>query len=245
MDAGSLSLVVVGLALLAGLLTTLSPCVLPVLPMVAASATSRSRWGLPAMALGIATTFTLVGVTLARSGSLLGLDDRMLRLGAGVLMALLGAALLVPAAQRFMEAGLQRVGSFGGNAAARVHSDHPAAQLGIGVLMGVAWSPCVGPTLGAAIGLAASGGSASSAAAVMAVFSLGAVLPLMAVGLLGRSLLVRHRARLAQAGDVGRKLMGGSLLVVGVLVLTGLDKALEAWLLGLAPTWLVELTTRF
>jgi cytochrome c biogenesis protein CcdA len=103
----------------------------------------------------------------------------------------------------------------------------------------------VGPTLGAAIGLAASGGSASSAATVMAVFSLGAVLPLMAVGLLGRSLLVRHRARLAQAGDVGRKLMGGSLLVVGVLVLTGLDKALEAWLLGLAPTWLVGLTTRF
>lgn len=245
MGTESLSLIVAGLALLAGLLTTLSPCVLPVLPMVAASATSRSRWGLPAMALGIAATFTAVGVTLARSGSLLGLDDRALRFGAGALMAALGAALLVSAVQRFIEAGLQRIGSIGGNAAARVQSDHPAAQLGIGVLMGVAWSPCVGPTLGAAIGLAASGGSTSDAAIVMAIFSLGAVLPLMLVGLLGRAALLRHRGRLVKAGDLGRKLMGGSLLVIGVLVLTGLDKALEAWLLDQAPSWLVELTTRF
>lgn len=245
MEAEGLNPVVGGLALLAGLLTTLSPCVLPVLPMVAASATSRSRWGLPAMALGIAATFTAVGLTLARSGSLLGLDERALRFGAGALMAVLGAALLIPAAQRWMEAGLQRIGSIGGNAAARVQSDHPAAQLGVGVLMGVAWSPCVGPTLGAAIGLAASGGSTADAAVVMAIFSLGAVLPLVLVGLLGRAALLRHRGRLARAGDVGRQLMGASLLVIGALVLTGLDKALEAWLLDLAPTWLVELTTRF
>ncbi len=239
------SLLVAGFALLAGLLTTLSPCVLPVLPMIAASATSHSRWGLPAMALGIALTFTAVGVTLARGGSLLGLDDRALRFGAGALMAVLGLALVLPVAQRAMATGLQRLGSLGGNAAARVQSDHPAAQLGIGLLMGVAWSPCVGPTLGAAIGLAASGGSVSAAATVMAIFSIGAVLPMMLVGLLGRGLLQRHRARLGQASELGRKLMGGSLLLVGLLVLTGLDKALEAWLLDLAPAWLIGLTTRF
>jgi len=244
-DPQGITLVTAGLALLAGLLTTLSPCVLPVLPMVAASATSRSRWGLPAMALGLALTFTVVGVTLARSGSMLGLDDRSLRLGAGILMVTLGLALLVPRAQRAMEGLLQRLGNVGGNAAARVQSDHPAAQLGVGVLMGAAWSPCVGPTLGAAIGLAASGGSTTNAAVVMAIFSTGAVLPLMLVGFLGRELLLRNRQGLARAGELGRQLMGASLLVIGVLVVTGLDKALEARLLDLAPEWLVALTTRF
>ncbi len=245
MDPQGVTLVAAGLALLAGLLTTLSPCVLPVLPMVAASATTRSRWGLPAMALGLALTFTVVGVTLARGSSVLGLDDRSVRVGAGVLMAALGLALLLPPAQRAMEAFLQRVGNVGGNAAARIRSDHPAAQLGVGVLMGAAWSPCVGPTLGAAIGLAASGGSATHAAVVMAIFSLGAVLPLMLVGFLGRGLLQRNRQRLTRVGEVGRQLMGASLLVVGILVLTGFDKMLEAWLLGLTPDWLVALTTRY
>jgi hypothetical protein len=99
--------------------------------------------------------------------------------------------------------------------------------------------------VGAAIGLAASGGSATHAAVVMAIFSLGAVLPLMLVGFLGRGLLQRNRQRLTRVGEVGRQLMGASLLVVGILVLTGFDKMLEAWLLGLTPDWLVALTTRY
>jgi cytochrome c biogenesis protein CcdA len=236
-------LTTLGLAFLAGLVTMLSPCVLPLLPVVAVSAGSRSRWGVIALAVGMALAYTVIGVTLASSGQLLGMDDRGLRFGAGVLMIGFAAVLL----STRLQAGLARAtgvaGAAGGNALTHVRSDHPAAQFAVGGLLGVAWSPCVGPTLGAAIALAASGGGSSGAAIVMSVFGVAAVLPLILAGLLGRGLL--HRARLLRAGDVGRRLMGWSLLLVGALVVSGLDKRLEAWLLDASPAWLVEFTTRF
>jgi len=234
-----------GLAFVAGLLTTLSPCVLPVLPMVAASATGRSRWGLFTLIAGLALTFTVIGVALASSGQLFGLDDRSLRPAAGGLLTVIGLILLSTRLRDALARVTGALGNAGGNALTRIRSDHPAAQFGVGMLMGVAWSPCVGPTLGAAIGLAASGGGTPGAAMVMSVFSVAAVLPLALVGLLGRGLFERHRQSMLRAGDSGRKLMGWSLLAIGLLVVTGIDKWLEAQFLVWMPEWLVALTTRY
>jgi cytochrome c-type biogenesis protein len=89
-----LSAVALGLAFLAGLLTTLSPCVLPILPMIAAAATGRHPLGLVALAAGIAFAFTAVGVAVAAGGQLVGLDERHLRTGAGALMAVVGLMLI-------------------------------------------------------------------------------------------------------------------------------------------------------
>jgi len=234
-----------GLAFLAGLVTTLSPCVLPLLPIVAASATGRSRWGLVALALGLIIAFTTVGVAVSSTGQLLGLHERTLRTVAGLLMLVFGALLLSPHAQAWFTRLSTRLGNAGHQGAARIQSDHPAAQLAVGVLMGVAWSPCVGPTLGAAIALAAQGGGVAEATVVMTVFSFAAVIPLALAGLASRQLFLRHRSRMADIGRIGRWVMGLALIVIGALVLTGLDKQMEAALLNMAPDWLLELTTRF
>lgn len=245
MDGFDIGAATLGLSLLAGLLTTLSPCVLPILPMVAASATGRSRWGLPAMALGLALAFTTVGVVLARGGEVLGLDERTLRLLAGCLMLALGIALLWNRLQERLSSLLAGAGSVGGTALAKIRSEHPLAQFGVGALLGLAWSPCVGPTLGAAIALAATGEGSGQAAVVMAVFSLGAVTPLMAAGLLSRGAFARLRERAQRSAGWGRRVMGVSLVVIGTLVVSGLDKQLEAWLLDIGPAWLSDLTVRF
>jgi uncharacterized protein YdbL (DUF1318 family) len=79
----------------------------------------------------------------------------------------------------------------------------------------------------------------------MSVFSVGAVLPLVAAGLLSRQAFARLRDRALSAGSVGKTVMGASLLLVGALVLSGLDKALETWLLDVGPSWLTELSVRF
>lgn len=241
----SLSAATLGLAGLAGLLTTLSPCVLPVLPLVAASATGRSRWGLFTLALGLALSFTTIGVVVTRSGALFGLDERTLRGVAGGLMLVFGAVLLLPPLQNAMERLTARLGELGGRGAMRIHSDHPVAQFAVGALMGVAWSPCVGPTLGAAIALAASGRDLGEVSAVMLVFSFAAVLPLIALGAASRSWFGRHHQRAARFGQIGRRIMGVALLLIGLAVLTGFDKHVETWLLELTPDWLVALTTRF
>ncbi|MGY6517928.1 MAG: cytochrome c biogenesis CcdA family protein [Lysobacteraceae bacterium] len=240
-----IGIAVLGLAFLAGLVTTLSPCVLPILPLIASAATGRHPLGLPALAAGLALAFTLVGVTVASTGHLLGIDERSLRTGAGVLMLVVGLVLVASPLQAAFTRVSAGVGNAGQGLMARIRSDHPAAQFALGTVMGVAWSPCVGPTLGAAIALAAGGSGIGESALVMATFSVAAVVPLTAAGLASRSVFARNRERLARAGRIGRVVMGWSLLLVGSLVATGLDKQLEARLLTLAPEWLLALTTRF
>ena len=110
---------------------------------------------------------------------------------------------------------------------------------------GAVWSPCVGPTLGAASVLAARGQDIPAVAAVMLAFGLGAATPLLLVSTLSRSALSRWRGRMARAGQAGKMLLGGGAVAVSVLILTGLDHQIEAALVTASPDWLTDITTRF
>ena len=118
-------------------------------------------------------------------------------------------------------------------------------QFWIGVLLGTVWSPCVGPTLGAASLLAAQGRNLPQVAVTMLVFGFGAALPLLLLGLLTREAMARWRKRLLSAGEVTKVGLGVMFVAIGALVLTGLDKLIEAALVAASPQWLTDLTTRF
>lgn len=234
-----------GLAFLAGVLSILSPCVLPLLPIVLGSAAAAHRWGPFALALGLAVSFTALGLFVATIGFSIGLDADFFRSLGGVLLIGLGAVLLVPAFQERVAVAGQPVSGwvesrFGGFAA-----DGLSGQLALGLLLGAVWAPCVGPTLGAASLLASQGKDLASVALTMAVFGVGAGLPLAALGLLSREAMARWRGRLMGAGYRGKALLGGLLAVTGLLILTGLDKRIETMLVDLSPAWLTDLTTRF
>ena len=115
----------------------------------------------------------------------------------------------------------------------------------MGVLLGAVWSPCVGPTLGAASLLAAQGRDLGQVGLTMFVFGLGAALPLLALGLLSREAMMRWRHRLAAAGHGLKAGFGAILVAIGALVITGLDKTVETALVEASPQWLTDLTTRF
>ena len=102
---------------------------------------------------------------------------------------------------------------FGGFAASGL-----AGQFAIGLLLGAVWSPCVGPTLGAASLLASQGRDLPQVALTMAVFGIGAALPLVALGLLSRATLMRVRSRLMTAGKLGKGLLGAAFIVIGVAI---------------------------
>jgi cytochrome c biogenesis protein CcdA len=125
-----------------------------------------------------------------------------------------------------------------------ISADGLSGQFVLGLLLGVVWSPCVGPTLGAAITLASQGERLTQVALVMALFGLGAGLPLVALGAISRQAIVRYRGRLLAAGRHGKKLLGGMMLILGVFILTGADKRVESWILDVAPAWLTQLGTR-
>src|SRR5208282_3225688 len=120
-----------------------------------------------------------------------------------------------------------------------------SGQFWFGVLLGAVWSPCVGPTLGAASLLAAQGRNLPQVVITMFVFGIGAALPLLLLGLLSREAMARWRTRLRSAGQVTKVGLGIVFVAIGALVLTGLDKSIEAALVAASPQWLTDLTTRF
>lgn len=235
----------IGLAFIAGVLSTFSPCVLPLLPIVLGAAVSAHRAGPLVLAAGLAVSFVAVGLFVATIGFAIGLDAGVFRAVAAVLLMAVGLVLLVPRfqAQVALAAGPvsnwteQRFGGFAANGL--------GGQFAVGLLLGAVWTPCVGPTLGAASLLAAQGSNLGYVALAMLTFGLGAALPLLLLGLVSRETLMRWRDRLRAAGNAGKIAMGVVLITTGFLVITGLDKALETVLVNASPGWLTELTTRF
>jgi cytochrome c biogenesis protein CcdA len=233
------------LAFAAGLLSILSPCVLPLVPIVLGTAVTDHRFGALALAAGLALSFTLIGMVLAVAGFGLGLDASMFRVAAAAIMILLGVILLVPNWQmRLAAAGSPLSGwadhRFGGAAASGL-----GGQFSIGLLLGAVWSPCVGPTLGAASLLASQGQHLPRVALTMALFGIGAALPLVLLGQLSRATMMQVRTRLISAGKLGKALLGVALIVIGLAIVSGADKRIEAMLVAVSPQWLTGLTTAF
>jgi cytochrome c biogenesis protein CcdA len=231
-----------GLAMAAGVLSTLSPCVLPLIPILIGSAVLAHRLGPFALAAGLGLSFTLVGILLASFGTALGLDQATLRnLGAGILL-LFGAMLLVPALQARFASAASGVSNAGQGLLERITPEGLRGQFVVGLVLGVVWSPCVGPTLGGAIALASQGRQLAQVGVVMGLFGLGAALPLVILGSLSRQAVQRLRGRLLAVGRHGKSVLGVLFLLLGALIVSGLDKQFEAWVLDHAPEWLVELT---
>src|SRR6202035_5628557 len=143
-------LATLGLAYLAGLLSTLSPCVLPLLPVILGSAASAHRLGPLALALGLASSFVVVGLFVATIGFSIGIDADVFRIVAAVLMILVGAVLIFPLFQSRLALAAGPVSRWANERRAALSAAGLQGQFGVGVLLGVAWSTCVGPTLGAA-----------------------------------------------------------------------------------------------
>lgn len=234
-----------GLAFLAGILSILSPCVLPLVPLALGAAASEHRFGPIALVAGLTLSFVAIGLFVATVGFSIGLDGDVFRAIAAVVMIAFGVILLAPAAQGRFALVTGPVGAWAGGRLDRVSRAGPSGQFVVGLLLGAVWSPCVGPTLGAASVLAAQGQRLSEVALTMAVFGVGAALPLLLLGLLSREALLRWRTRIMETGRAAKVALGVLLVLIGLAVLTGLDKAAETVLVDASPDWLTALTTRF
>ena len=234
-----ISLWTLPLSFLAGVLTILSPCVLPLAPVVVAGGRASDPWAPLAMAAGLALTFGLLGGILASIGVDFG-GSPLLRSVAAVFILILGVSLLLPAVAHRLETGLaplQRLAAF--LQQGLPHSGLLAQAAG-GALLAFAWAPCAGPTLGAAFVLAARGGTMPFAILSMSFFALGAAGALLALGY-GLARLTSGGRRAALATGAGARVgLGGAFALVGLLILTGADHGLEAAALAHMPDWLAR-----
>ena len=233
------------LAFLAGGLSILSPCVLPLVPVLIATAVNAHRFGVASLGLGLLLSFTGVGIFFAAAGTSFGLDSEVFRMCGGVMLVLFGVVLALPPLQGTFARVTSGIGSSSHRLLSRIEIDGVIGQFIVGLLLGIVWTPCVGPTLGAVTMLASQGKDLGYDTLLMAVFGLGATVPFVLLGLLSRTTIQKIRGRLLTAGQHGRQLLGITMVVFGALIVTNLDKSLEAWILAYSPQWLITFTTRF
>lgn len=234
-----------GFGLLAGLLSTLSPCVLPIIPILLGSATNAHPRAPLALAAGLALSYALVGTGLAWAGSALDFDTSVFRYVGAAILGLLGLVLVSGSLQQRFASATSGFGDAGNALIARLHLDGLGGQFVIGLVLGLVWSPCVGPTLGAAVLLASQGSHLPQVALMMGVFGIGAALPVVGLTYASRGAMLRMRGSLMQAGKTGKTMLGVIMILLSTLILTGADKPLETWLVDQSPAWLTRLTTRF
>lgn len=229
-------------AYFAGLLTLINPCVLPVLPIVAATALQAHRHGPAFLALGMSLSFITIGVGVTAFGYSIGLSvDTIARLGAGMMVAF-GLVLLIPNFSMAFSSATAGLVTGADNQLNQVDRTTLRGQFTGGLLLGLVWSPCVGPTLGGAISLASQGQSLAHATVVMFFFAVGVSSIIIVLGYGARTVLSKHQTALKRIALASRPLMGASFIIVGGMLLLEWHHIAEAWLLDRMPLWLIDLS---
>ncbi|MGE4012074.1 MAG: cytochrome c biogenesis CcdA family protein [Alphaproteobacteria bacterium] len=233
------------LSFLAGLVTLLNPCVLPLLPVIVGSALSQDRRGPLALAAGLVLSFSVLGLLILTVGFSVGLDDATVRIVAAAILIAAGALLAVPRLHVAFATVAAPFAAGGNVLLGRVSGHGLIGQFAIGGLLGLVWTPCVGPTLGVAIAAASRGERLLDAFITFLAFGVGVAVALLAFAYGSRKALSMRKDRAASIARWGKPVMGVTLIVVGVMILTGIDKVLEAALVDLFPQWLINFTTRY
>jgi len=238
----ALSLPQLGLSVAAGGLTTLSPCVFPLLPLVLGGAVQGHRFAPVAMGLGMVLSFAGIGVVLGALGPALGIDADTIRVAGAAMLIAFALVMLVPALGDRFSRWMLPIASAANAASTRLDGGSLLSAAALGAVLGLVWSPCSGPLLGSALTLVASEGGALRGGVVLALFGLGAATPLVAVAYASCSGFMRARdwilARIEGVRRGFAVLLGG----MGIAILTGADKWVEARVLGWLPDAWVNLT---
>lgn len=210
----------------AGLIGFLSPCVLPLLPGYVGYMTGASvgekvsvRKALPgtlAFVGGLSVVFMSLGASASAISGLLNNYKRPIEIASGIFIIVLGSMMAFGRMPSFMRERRFQVRPGGG----------PARTFLLGMAFAFGWTPCIGPTLGAALNLAATSSGLASGVALLAAYSLGLGLPFVLAGLGIVKVGGRMKRRAALIQTVG----GVVLIVVGVLLLTGQLTQITIWM---------------
>jgi cytochrome c-type biogenesis protein len=230
------------LSVLAGSLTVLSPCVLPVLPFVTASSLRSHKWGPLALALGLLISFVGASILISSTGFLLGFSAETMKIIAGVLMTLSG---LLFVSQKLADGFASKL-SVLSNIHVSENQNHSelVTEFINGLILGIVWTPCSGPSLGVALGLAAKSDSVGQASLRLGLYGVGAVLPLLLFSYGAKSLLKNVRKNSQMISNI-KKIFGILIMGFGVAIVTGYDRNIESFLTGIMPDSFLSFITRF
>jgi cytochrome c-type biogenesis protein len=219
----------IGLAFAGGILTVLSPCVLPILPIVVGRSLQSHRFGPVALVTGLVGGFAVAGSLLGITANWLTGLTNGLRMAAVAVLLILGLLTLLPTWSYRLFSVLpighwrepKRVGLTG--------------EFWLGTQLGLLWTPCAGPVLGAILVIAATSSQIAGTFGLLLAYGVGAAFPLLAIAYGGRR-LGQSFSRLRPHSALLQKIGGGMIVIAAIAILLGWDIEIQLWLAPFFPT---------
>ncbi|MGA7729688.1 MAG: redoxin domain-containing protein [Chloroflexia bacterium] len=218
-------------AFLAGVVTIVSPCVLPVLPILLSTSSNGGKLRPVGIVLGLAVTFSVVTLAVTAAAEALAVPATWLRIVSIVMLGFFGLALLVPALGAHVEHILSPLARLAGSNGKR--SGFGGGMV-IGAGLGLLWAPCVGPIMASVIGLTATVGLTPQAVLITLAYSVGTALPMLVLAYGGRGLAMRAR-KLGPRTNLVKQTFGALTVVACVALFLGADTALQTFTLRNLP----------
>lgn len=224
---------------LAGVVTILSPCILPVLPIILSSSVDNSGKRRPfGVVIGFVASFTFFTLFLSIIVAASGIPADSLRLISIIILFVFGLSLLMPGFQTFLERLFSSLSRFAPSGQGRTGF---SGGLIIGFSLGLLWTPCVGPILASVISLAISGTVTFQAFLITLAFSLGTAIPMFLIMLAGSTALQRIPWLTRNSASI-QKVFGVLMIVTALAIFFNLDRRFQTFVLKTFPSYGVGLT---
>ncbi|MBI4097238.1 MAG: cytochrome c biogenesis protein DipZ [Candidatus Levybacteria bacterium] len=234
-------IILIAFAFLAGVVTILSPCILPILPIVLTSTIGGQETGKSrpiGAVVGFVLSFTFFTLFLSTIVRISGISADVLRLASVVVIAGFGASFLIPQFQVFLERLFSRLAGFMPTSQNRTGF---GGGLLIGFSVGLLWTPCVGPILASVISLAITGTVTFDAFLITLAYSLGTAIPMFLIMLGGQNALRKVPWLLANTGRI-QKVFGVLMILTAIGIFFNVDRRFQTYFLTTFPQYGVGLT---
>ncbi len=234
-------ILLIGFAFLAGVVTVLSPCILPVLPLILSSTLGGENIGKSrplGVVVGFIASFTFFTLFLSAIVQSFGISANTLRTLSVVVIALFGVSLLVPRFQVWLE---QAFSKFSVLVPKNTNKKGFGPGFVIGLSLGLLWTPCVGPILASVISLALSGDVSLATFFITLAYALGTAIPMLAIMIGGRTLLSRVPWLLRNTGNI-QKAFGVLMILTALAIVSNLDRSFQTFIINIFPKYGAGLT---
>lgn len=231
-------------ALLSGIVTILSPCILPILPIVLSGSLTGNKSRPLGIVAGFIVSFTFFTLLLTSIVKAIGISPDTLRLFSVGIVVVFGLSLLIPQLQRLTEQIFAKLSSFAVSKKQNLQKNNQFNFLTgflIGISIGIVWTPCVGPILASIIALAATSQVTGQTILIMTMYSIGTGVPLLAITVGGRNILARISILSTHTVTI-QKIFGVIMILTALAIYGQWDRKFQTYILEKFPSYGVGLT---